>query len=110
MQGVRVLPPGVELPIIKKPSPVPQHVTKTTPQPTYVNMHELASMAATKAQDKMLPPPPAEFMSPPEKVGIYMWHIFNQLLFLQEWPKMLILTHNSKSTPFLFINCCMCFS
>lgn len=69
MQGVRVLPPGAELPIVKKPSPLPQHLTKNAPQPTYVNMHELASMAANKVQDKMLPPPPAEFMSPPEKVG-----------------------------------------
>lgn len=69
MQGVRVLPPGAELSLVKKPSPLPQHLGKNAPQPTYVNMHELASMAATKAQDKMLPPPPAEFMSPPEKVS-----------------------------------------
>lgn len=43
-------------------------------QPTYVNMHELASMAASKhAQDSSnLPPPPAEFTTPPtnEKVSV----------------------------------------
>lgn len=37
-------------------------------QPTYVNMHELASMAANKAQSNQdstnLPPPPAEFTTP----------------------------------------------
>lgn len=32
-------------------------------QPTYVNMHELASMAANKAQEMNLPPPPTEFSS-----------------------------------------------
>ncbi|KAJ8932071.1 hypothetical protein NQ314_014973, partial [Rhamnusium bicolor] len=67
MQGVRVLPPGAELPILKKPSPLPLHLSKSAPQPTYVNMHELASMAANKAQEKNFPPPPAEFISPPEK-------------------------------------------
>lgn len=42
-------------------------------QPTYVNMHELASMAANKAQVQDLPPPPpAEFTTaaPNEKVII----------------------------------------
>ncbi|KAJ8970632.1 hypothetical protein NQ317_006631 [Molorchus minor] len=72
MQGVRVLPPGAELPIMeKKPSALPIHLSKSAPQPTYVNMHELASMAASKAQEKEkanFPPPPAEFISPPEKV------------------------------------------
>lgn len=29
----------------------------------YVNMHELASMAASKAQEMNLPPPPPEFTS-----------------------------------------------
>lgn len=43
-------------------------------QPTYVNMHELASMAANKAQAQdaasNLPPPPAEFTAPSnEKVS-----------------------------------------
>ncbi|XP_018562926.1 metastasis suppressor protein 1 isoform X2 [Anoplophora glabripennis] len=69
MQGVRVLPPGAELSVIKKPSPLPTHLSKSAPQPTYVNMHELASMAANKAQEKSFPPPPAEFTSPPEKTN-----------------------------------------
>lgn len=29
-------------------------------QPTYVNMYELASMAASKAQEMHFPPPPPE--------------------------------------------------
>lgn len=34
--------------------------------PTYVNMHELASMAASKAQEMtFLPPPPPELVSGP---------------------------------------------
>lgn len=44
-------------------------------QPTYVNMHELASMAANKAQTQdpiNLPPPPAEFTTPSnEKVQLF---------------------------------------
>lgn len=35
------------------------------PQPTYVNMHELANMAASKAQELNLPPPPVDFVVPP---------------------------------------------
>ncbi|KAJ8926094.1 hypothetical protein NQ315_009951 [Exocentrus adspersus] len=69
MQGVRVLPPGAELSVMKKPSALPTHLSKSAPQPTYVNMHELASMAASKAQEKSFPPPPAEFTSPPEKTA-----------------------------------------
>ncbi|ENN70649.1 hypothetical protein YQE_12594, partial [Dendroctonus ponderosae] len=60
IQGVRVLPPGASEQL-------------AAAQPTYVNMHELANMAADKAQqaqvqqNQPLPPPPAEFISPPEK-------------------------------------------
>ncbi|XP_056641071.1 mucin-2 isoform X1 [Diorhabda sublineata] len=70
-QGVRVLPPGAELSVIKKPSPLPSHLSKINTQPTYANMHELAIMAAAaKNQDKGFPPPPpTEFTSPPEKAG-----------------------------------------
>lgn len=49
------------------------------PQPTYVNMHELASMAANKAQEMNLPPPPAEFTTPPthnEKVSTVLRHFW----------------------------------
>ncbi|CAG9821314.1 unnamed protein product [Phaedon cochleariae] len=52
-QGVRVLPPGAEL-ALKKPSPLPAHLAKAAQQqqqPTYVNMHELASMAANKVNE-----------------------------------------------------------
>ncbi|RZC34520.1 A-agglutinin anchorage subunit [Asbolus verrucosus] len=66
MQGVRVLPPTTtEQVLMKKPSPLPAHLAKSVPQPTYVNMHELASMAANKAQEMSLPPPPADFISSP---------------------------------------------
>ena len=38
-----------------------------SPQPMYVNMHELATMAATKAQEMNFPPPPPELINiPPE--------------------------------------------
>ncbi|XP_030763304.1 protein MTSS 2 isoform X2 [Sitophilus oryzae] len=80
MQGVRVLPPGVTEQLaaaaaLRKtpPSALPAHLASTKgvvpQQPTYVNMHELASMAADKAQSQgqSFPPPPAEFISPPEK-------------------------------------------
>ncbi|KAH1007882.1 hypothetical protein HUJ04_005062 [Dendroctonus ponderosae] len=83
IQGVRVLPPGASeqlaAAVLRKapPSALPAHLaaTKTIQpqQPTYVNMHELANMAADKAQqaqvqqNQPLPPPPAEFISPPEK-------------------------------------------
>ncbi|PSN34188.1 hypothetical protein C0J52_23020 [Blattella germanica] len=40
---------------------------KDSPQPMYVNMHELATMAATKAQEMNFPPPPPELINiPPE--------------------------------------------
>ncbi|CAH0551421.1 unnamed protein product [Brassicogethes aeneus] len=66
MQGVRVLPSAAEA-VLKKPSGLPAHLSKRDiPQPTYVNMHELANMAANKVQEKNnFPPPPAEFISPP---------------------------------------------
>ncbi|KAG5884110.1 hypothetical protein JTB14_024149 [Gonioctena quinquepunctata] len=67
MQGVRVLPPGAELSLVKKPSPLPTHLSKNSPQPTYVNMHELASMAVNKAQEKAFPPPPSDFISPQKR-------------------------------------------
>lgn len=35
------------------------------PQPMYVNMHELATMAATKAQEMNFPPPPPELITIP---------------------------------------------
>lgn len=36
-------------------------------QPMYVNMHELANMAASKAQEMSFPPPPPEVTNvPPE--------------------------------------------
>lgn len=85
MSAVRVLPPttvaapsDVQHKVIK-PSSLPPHIAKGSvyfythynyyylrvltalPQPTYVNMHELASMAASKAQEMALPPPPVEF-------------------------------------------------
>ncbi|XP_063908302.1 protein MTSS 2 isoform X2 [Zophobas morio] len=66
MQGVRVLPPTTtEQVLMKKPSPLPAHLAKNVPQPTYVNMHDLASMAANKAQETSLPPPPADFIGSP---------------------------------------------
>ncbi|XP_064212009.1 mucin-2 isoform X5 [Tribolium castaneum] len=66
MQGVRVLPPTTsEQVLVKKPSSLPAHLTKNVVQPTYVNMHELASMAAKKAQEMSLPPPPADFIGSP---------------------------------------------
>jgi hypothetical protein len=38
-----------------------------SPQPMYVNMHELATLAATKAQEMNFPPPPPELVNiPPE--------------------------------------------
>ena len=38
-----------------------------SPQPMYVNMHELATMAASKAQEMSFPPPPPELINiPPE--------------------------------------------
>ncbi|KAL3288715.1 hypothetical protein HHI36_003150 [Cryptolaemus montrouzieri] len=62
MHGVRVLPPTtVDQSVFKKPSALPAHIAKSCPQPTYVNMHELANMAANKSQQLNLPPPPAEF-------------------------------------------------
>ncbi|KAK9873756.1 hypothetical protein WA026_002111 [Henosepilachna vigintioctopunctata] len=65
MHGVRVLPPTtVDQSVTKKPSALPAHLAKNCPQPTYVNMHELANMAATKSQEVNLPPPPAEFTTP----------------------------------------------
>ncbi|XP_017781337.1 PREDICTED: mucin-5AC isoform X4 [Nicrophorus vespilloides] len=68
MSAVRVLPPTtVNAPSdqhkVTKPTSLPPHIAKAMPQPTYVNMHELASMAANKAQELSLPPPPAEFTS-----------------------------------------------
>nr|CAH7758940.1 unnamed protein product [Callosobruchus chinensis] len=64
VQGVRVLPSSAEL-ATRKPSPLTtQHVSRiVAAQPTYVNMHELASMAGGK--DKSLPPPPQEFVGTP---------------------------------------------
>ncbi|XP_044739595.1 protein MTSS 1 isoform X4 [Chrysoperla carnea] len=61
-QGVRVLPPTglLEHKLFAKPSSLPAHITKDVPQPTYVNMHDLANLAANKAQE-LLPPPPPEF-------------------------------------------------
>lgn len=53
----------------KIPKAVMQHVHlgKESPQPMYVNMHELATMAATKAQEINFPPPPPELITiPPE--------------------------------------------
>lgn len=50
-------------------------VLSDIPQPTYVNMSDLANMAANKAQEMNLPPPPAEFInsnpSSTEKVAFY---------------------------------------
>ncbi|XP_050514800.1 protein MTSS 1 isoform X1 [Diabrotica virgifera virgifera] len=70
-QGVRVLPPGAELSVVKKPSPLPSHLSKNSNnmQPTYANMHELMSAAASKNPEKTFPPPPSEFTSPPEKTN-----------------------------------------
>nr|CAI5852194.1 unnamed protein product [Callosobruchus analis] len=64
VQGVRVLPSAAEL-VTRKPSPLTtQHVSRiAAAQPTYVNMHELASMAGGK--DKSLPPPPQEYVGTP---------------------------------------------
>ncbi|KAK4885483.1 hypothetical protein RN001_001754 [Aquatica leii] len=62
--GVRVLPPGNIEHKLMKPTPLPAHIARDIPQPTYVNMHDLASMAASKAQDINLPPPPEEFITP----------------------------------------------
>ncbi|XP_022912928.1 protein MTSS 1 isoform X2 [Onthophagus taurus] len=62
--SVRVLPPNADGHKLVKPTSLPPHITKVMPQPTYVNMHELASMAANKAQELNLPPPPAEFITP----------------------------------------------
>ena len=43
----------------------------------YVNMHELATMAATKAQEMNFPPPPPELINiPPE----------NQEKVSDKWP------------------------
>ncbi|XP_066257430.1 uncharacterized protein mim isoform X2 [Euwallacea similis] len=83
MQGVRVLPPGateqLAAAVLRKapPSALPAHMSasKNVPpqQPTYVNMHELANMAADKAQQNQgqqghaFPPPPADLVSPPDK-------------------------------------------
>lgn len=53
----------------KIPKSVMQHVHlgKDSPQPMYVNMHELATLAATKAQEMNFPPPPPELINiPPE--------------------------------------------
>ncbi|XP_067003165.1 BAR/IMD domain-containing adapter protein 2-like 1 isoform X2 [Anabrus simplex] len=45
--------------------PVQQaHLAKDSPQPMYVNMHELATMAASKAQEMNFPPPPPELANP----------------------------------------------
>ncbi|KRT81434.1 hypothetical protein AMK59_5999 [Oryctes borbonicus] len=62
--SVRVLPPNTDVHKLVKPTSLPPHITKAIPQPTYVNMHELASMAASKAQELNLPPPPADFITP----------------------------------------------
>ncbi|KAK9732366.1 IRSp53/MIM homology domain [Popillia japonica] len=62
--SVRVLPPNTDAHKLVKPTSLPPHITKAIPQPTYVNMHELASMAASKAQELNLPPPPADFITP----------------------------------------------
>lgn len=65
MHGIRVLPPTtVDQTLIRKPSALPAHLAKNCPQPTYVNMHDLANMAANKSQEFNLPPPPAEFTTP----------------------------------------------
>ncbi|XP_044744442.1 protein MTSS 2 isoform X2 [Coccinella septempunctata] len=65
MHGIRVLPPTtVDQALMKKPSALPAHLAKNCPQPTYVNMHDLANMAANKSQELNLPPPPAEFTMP----------------------------------------------
>ncbi|XP_049814786.1 uncharacterized protein LOC126262296 isoform X2 [Schistocerca nitens] len=42
-----------------------QSASKEPSQPMYVNMHELASMAASKAQEMNFPPPPPELTNPP---------------------------------------------
>ncbi|XP_052123701.1 protein MTSS 1 [Frankliniella occidentalis] len=52
-------------------NPHTQHLRAENQIPTYVNMHELASMAASKAQEMTyLPPPPPEMVSndTPDKV------------------------------------------
>ncbi|XP_025833407.1 uncharacterized protein LOC108738129 [Agrilus planipennis] len=63
--GVRVLPPSAVEIKLSKSSHACSHIIKDIPQPTYVNMHDLASMAASKVQETNLPPPPAEFTSTP---------------------------------------------
>ncbi|XP_021933252.1 mucin-3A [Zootermopsis nevadensis] len=56
-----------EVPKIPKTVMQHVHVGKDSPQPMYVNMHELATMAATKAQEMNFPPPPPELVNiPPE--------------------------------------------
>lgn len=45
-------------------------------------MHELASMAANKAQEKSLPPPPAEFITPNannEKVNCFSSILYHEI-------------------------------
>ncbi|XP_067003167.1 protein MTSS 2 isoform X4 [Anabrus simplex] len=42
----------------------PHTISSDSPQPMYVNMHELATMAASKAQEMNFPPPPPELANP----------------------------------------------
>lgn len=65
MHAIRVLPVTTidQTQLNRKPSALPSHLNKTSPQPTYVNMHELANMATSSNQSEELnlPPPPNEF-------------------------------------------------
>lgn len=82
--GVRVLPVGnLEHKLLTKPTPLPAHIAKDMPQPMYVNMHELASMAASKAQEMNLPPPPPEFTNPAsDKVYIICMYVIILCMYL----------------------------
>ncbi|XP_054278947.1 protein MTSS 1 isoform X3 [Macrosteles quadrilineatus] len=61
--------PAKSSPLAMYSQPAEQTTDCCSTQPMYVNMHELASMAASKAQEMVFPPPPPELSSDhhPEK-------------------------------------------